>query len=261
MSEVQRRQSTMSTERRYAIAISVALILGGVYWALTSLTEQARSSQDRYPVEGDSLVVHSSSADVEVRAGDVREITVDRTVERNIFGSDPNDSYRNGRLEIRNGHCGLFAFGCDTKYVVTVPKDLKLTLEGTSGDLTVADLPGGATVRTTSGSIEAHRIGGDLTVQSTSGDVDARDLTASKVKVNATSGSVDLRFSAAPTTVEAETSSGDVTVEVPDGTETYRVLTDTSSGDESTEVRTDPDATRTITATTSSGDAVVEYAH
>ncbi len=53
MSEVQSRPpSTMSTERRYGIAISVALILGGVYWALTGLTEDTKVSQDTYPVVG-----------------------------------------------------------------------------------------------------------------------------------------------------------------------------------------------------------------
>ena len=71
MSDVQGRPaSTMSTERRYGIAISVALILGGVYWALTGLTEGTKTSQDSYPVQGGELRVDTTSAEVEVRAGD-----------------------------------------------------------------------------------------------------------------------------------------------------------------------------------------------
>jgi Toastrack DUF4097 len=262
MSEVRSRPpGTMSTERRYGIAISVALILGGVYWALTSLTEESKSSQETYAVQGDTLTVTSTSADVEIRAGDGQQITVDRQFKRNVFGSAPKESYADGTLEIRDGNCGLLAFGCDTSYVVTVPRDLKVTVESTSGDLTASDLPGGIDLKSTSGDVDVTRVGGEVKLESTSGDIDAQELTATTATGHATSGGVDLGFTSAPTTVEADTSSGDVSVVLPSGTETYQVSADTSSGDESTNVRTDPAATRTINATTASGDVTVEYDH
>ena len=260
MSEVQRRPgSSISPERRYGIAISVALILGGGYWALTSLTEEAKATQGTYPVQGTSFTIESSSADLEVRSGDVREVTVDRKFERNVFGSDPKETYEDGKLQVRDTSCGFLSFGCDTSYVVTVPKGVKVTVESTSGNLKVSDLPGGASLKTTSGNIEASNIGGELSLESSSGDVEARDLTASDVSAHASSGGIELTFQDAPKTVSAETSSGDVTVQVPGGTEAYKVDSVTSSGDESTEVKTDPAATRTIKATTSSGDVTIEY--
>jgi hypothetical protein len=262
MSEVQGRPAgTMSAQRRYGIAISAGLILGAAYWALTSVTEEAKASQDHYPVEGTAVTIASTSADVEVRSGDVREITVDRRFDRNVFGSDPRESYENGRLEIRDSGCGFLSLGCDTNYVVTVPQGVAVTLESTSGDLKITDVPGGATVKSTSGQIEATRVGGELRLDSTSGDLEADELTATKVTTHSSSGSVDLSFRTAPESVDVEASSGDVTVLVPEGTETYKVQTDTSSGDESSDVRTDPAATRTVTATTSSGDVKVGYTH
>ena len=261
MSEVQSRPGgTMSIERRYGIAISVALILGGGYWALTGLTEDTKTSKDAYPVQGTVLAIDSGSADLELRSGDVREITVDRKFSRNVFGSDPGEQYENGKLEIRDTGCGFLSFGCDTDYVVTVPKDLKVTIESSSGDLKVSDLPGGATLKTTSGNIEASKIGGALTMNSSSGNLEASDLTASSVTTESSSGNLELTFRTAPTSVQAETSSGDVTVVLPTGSETYKVDTDTSSGDESAEVKIDPASTRTITAKTSSGDVSIEYA-
>ncbi|GAA1616118.1 hypothetical protein GCM10009789_82690 [Kribbella sancticallisti] len=259
MSEVQGRPAgTMSTERRYGIAISVALILGGVYWALTGLTEDTKTSQDTYQVVGTTLAIDTRSADLEVRSGDVREITVDRKVKRNLFGSDPSEKYQDGELQIRDSGCGFLSFSCDTDYVITVPKDLNVTIDSGSGDLKVAGLTG-ATLKSSSGSIEANQMSGQLSMESSSGSLDASDLTATSVKGKSSSGSVDLVFTAAPSSVDVESSSGDVTVLLPSGDESYKLDTDTSSGDESANVKIDSAATRTIKAETSSGDVTVEY--
>ncbi len=260
MSEVQGRPaSTMSTERRYGIAISVALILGGVYWALTGLTEDTKVSQDSFAVEGQALSVDARSADVEVRAGDGSEIKLERKFERNVFGSDPKEKYENGKLELRDTGCGFLSFGCDTNYVLTVPRDVKVTLEGSSGDLKVSGLEAGADLKSSSGSIEVHNVGGALTMESSSGDLEAQALKATTVSTNSSSGSVELDFATQPQSVEAESSSGDVTIRIPPGTDAYKVDSDTSSGDEATSIRSDPSATRTIKAQTSSGDVTIEY--
>jgi hypothetical protein len=260
MSEVQSRPaSTMSTERRYGIAISVALILGGVYWALTGLTEDTKVSQDTYTVEGQALTVEARSADVEVRSGDGSEIKIERQFERNVFGSDPKEKYEDGTLELRDTGCGFLSFGCDTHYVLTVPRDVKVTLESSSGDLKVSGLPAGADLKSSSGSIEVHSVGGALQMESSSGDLEAQDLTATSVSTQSSSGSVDLDFANPPQSVDAEASSGDVTIRIPSGTEKYKVDAETSSGDESASILSDSSAARTITAKTSSGDVTVEY--
>jgi DUF4097 and DUF4098 domain-containing protein YvlB len=261
MSQVQGRpSSTMSTERRYGVAISVALILGGIYWALTGLSEDTKTSQGSYELKGNELTVESRSADIEVRAGDVSEIKVERQFERNVFDSDPTEKYENGKLKLRDTGCGFLSLGCDTNYLLTVPKGLKLTLESSSGDVKVSGLSEGADLKSSSGSIEVQNVGGSLRLESSSGDLEAQDLTATIVSTQSSSGSVDLDFAAAPQTVEAEASSGDVTIGIPPGDETYKLDTDTSSGDESTDdIKTDPASTRTIKATTSSGDVAVEY--
>jgi hypothetical protein len=262
MSEVQGRPaSTMSTERRYGIAISVALILGGVYWALTGLTEDTKVSQDSYPVEGRALTIETDSADVEVRSGGGSEVKVERKFDRNVFGKDPSERYEDGKLQLRDTGCGFLSFGCDTNYVLTVPKDVKLTLKSTSGDVKVAGLSGGADLKSSSGSIEVTGVGGALTMRSSSGSLEGQDLTATTVSTHSSSGSVDLEFAEAPRSVEAEASSGDVAIRIPSGPETYKVDSETSSGDERGEIRNDPSADRTIKAKTSSGDVTIEYSH
>lgn len=253
----------MTPQRRYGIAISVALILGGVYWALTGLTEGTTTGRNSYAVEGSSLHVKGGSATIEVRPGDGTEVTVERQSERNVFGSDPKESYDAGdaRLELSSGGCGFLAFGCETKYVVTVPRNLQLTVENSSGTVTVAGFDGGATVTTSSGDIEVRDVGGPLKLRSSSGEIEADGLSSTSVTTQTSSGRTSLDFTVAPQSISSRSSSGDVRIRIPSGEESYKVDTDTSSGDESANVRSDPGATRTITAKTSSGDVSIEYDH
>jgi DUF4097 and DUF4098 domain-containing protein YvlB len=261
MSEVEGRPpSTMSMERRFGIAISIALILGGGWWALTDLTEESRTSNEQFPVHGTSLVIDSGSTDVEIHSGDVSQITVTRKIKRTVFGSEPTDKYRDGRLELGDHGCGFLLFNCQTDYVIVVPKSLKVTAESRSGDLQVSDLPGGAELKSSSGDVEVHRIGGELRLESSSGDLDGHDLTAGKVTTKSSSGTVELDFGNVPSAVQVKSSSGDVTIRLPSGDAGYKVETHTSSGHESTTVKTDPASDRSIKADTSSGDVTVEYA-
>ncbi|GAA1577375.1 hypothetical protein GCM10009804_37450 [Kribbella hippodromi] len=264
MSDVQDRPvSSMTSQRRYGIAISVALILGAAYWALTGLTDGTKNSQDSYQLQGDALVVKGGSAPVEVRAGDGSEVKVERQFQRNVFGSDPKEQFHpdDGRLDLKAGGCGFLSFGCKTSYVLTVPRDVKLTVENSSGDVTVTGFPGGANLKTSSGDIDAHGVGGPLVMESSSGGITGDELTSTSVTAHSSSGGSNLEFTVAPESVEAKSSSGDVAIRLPSGDEAYKVDTKTSSGDESATVKTDPNATRTIQAKTSSGDVTIEYNH
>jgi hypothetical protein len=260
MSEVQGRPpSTMSMERRFGIAISIALILGGGWWALTDLTENSHTSNEQFPVHGTSLVIDSGSTDVEIHSGDVSQITVTRKIKRNIFGSEPKDKYQDGTLELGDAGCGFLSFNCRTDYVVVVPKALKVTAESRSGDLQVSDLPGGADLKSSSGDIEVHQIGGELRLESSSGDLVGHELTAGTVTTRSSSGDIELDFGSVPSAVQLKSSSGDVTIQLPSGDEAYKVEAHTSSGDDSTTVKTDPASDRSVKADTSSGDITVEY--
>ena len=262
MSEVQGRPAgTMSPERRYGIAISVALILGGVYWALTGLTDDSKSSQGSYPVHDGAVTIQAASADLEVHTGDVSEIAVDRKYNRNLFGSAPKEKYSDGKLQLKDTGCGFLSFGCDTHYVITVPEDLKVTIQSSSGDLKVSQLPDGVTVQTSSGAIELNHVGGEISLKSSSGDISGENLSTTAVTAQSSSGDVELGFDLAPQTIDAQTSSGDVELRLPTGPETYKVDADSNSGDESANIKTDPEATRVIKAKSSSGDTVVEYDH
>ncbi|MFK4087694.1 DUF4097 family beta strand repeat-containing protein [Kribbella sp. NPDC020789] len=262
MSDTQGRPArSMSAERRYGIAISVALILGGLYWALTGLSEGNESGQSSYQLDGRSLVVEGKSTSIEIQPGSGTELQVDRRFERNAFGSAPTDTFGDGKFELKDTNCGFLSLNCKTTYVLTVPRDVKLTVKNSSGSIKVSGMTGETELKTNSGDITVDGLGGTLRMESSSGDLDGAGLTATTVTTKSSSGSTELGFNSAPESVDAKASSGDVSIVVPSGTETYKVDSHTSSGDNEPNVRVDPAATRSITVKTSSGDVSIDYDH
>ena len=261
MSEVESRPgSAMSPERRIGVAVSVALILGGGWWAASQLTESDETKQLEFPVSGTSLRVETSDNDVEIRTGDVSKITVTRTAARNVFSDDPEENYEDGVLELKKTGCGFLSFGsCDTHYVIQIPKDLAVKVETSSGEIVAIGLEKGAELKTSSGKIELHTVSGDIKAESSSGDIEGQALSEGQYQAKSSSGEITLEFASAPLAVDAETSSGEVKIEVP-GADTYAVEVETNSGETDNLLKQDPAATRKIRAKSSSGDVKLEYA-
>lgn len=261
MSEVESRPgSAMSPERRVGVTVSVALILGGGWWAASELTGSDETMQLEFPVSGTSLRVESSDTDIEMRAGDVSKITVTRKAERNVFSDDPEEKYEDGVLELKKTGCGFLSFGsCDTDYVIQIPKDLAVFAETSSGEILAIGLEKGAQLKTSSGRIELHTVGGEIQAETSSGDIEGQALPEGQFRAKSSSGEIELEFASAPLSIGAETSSGEVKIELP-GADTYAVEAETDSGDTDNRLKHDPAAIRKIRAKTSSGDVRLEYA-
>jgi len=107
MSDVERRPAgAMSRERRFGIAISTGLILGGGWWALSELGSEAAPADRLYAATGTQLVIRATSAELEIRAGDGAEIQVHRTGGSDgLFSDGPKESYAGSELEVRSGSC------------------------------------------------------------------------------------------------------------------------------------------------------------
>ena len=92
---------------------------------------------------------------------------------------------------------------------VEVPRDARVIVTSTAGDVAVRDVLGGASLKTTSGDISVKRAAGSMTAETASGDVSLAATEPIALEVRAVSGDVQAR---APRfeRVAIETISGDV---------------------------------------------------
>lgn len=128
--------------------------------------------------------------------------------------------------------------GCDTELVLTVPAASAVRADLGAGNVAVTGLSGAQDLSTGAGNVAGTNLG------------------AAPVRATTPAGNVDLGFAAAPPTVEAESSAGNVTVRVPVGP-VYEVDARSSVGNTRVEVPDTPGADHRITATSSAGNVSV----
>jgi Putative adhesin len=89
---------------------------------------------------------------------------------------------------------------CSVNYVIKVPRRLAVKIDAAVGEATLTGLAG------------------EVTLTSSTGRINATGLTSPAVTARTSAGTVTLAFTAPPTTVDAHTQVGSVTVRLPAGT-------------------------------------------
>jgi Putative adhesin len=214
-------------------------------------------------------IADGGSGDVAVAVdASIHEVNVKRTV--HYGGSAPaQTAHVEGSTLVLGMDCGN---ACSVSYDVKLPATAKVTgstssgnvilsgvsgvdITGSSGDITVNRVDGPVNVSISSGDIELTGLTGSVNAKATSGNIGARDISGGVVRLEATSGDVELSLTLVGD-VGVQTTSGNIEVHVPPGA--VRVDTDVSSGDVRVDVPTDPNAPRRLDLHASSGDITVE---
>lgn len=225
-------------------------------------TDDATVAETVHAVE----VADGRHGSVEVTPGGGPGVTVHRTVHyRGDTPPRPGQRVTGGVLTFTTG-C---ADACYVDYRLEVPASatvrlatdsgrLKVTgvaaadLSSSSGAVTAERVAGPLKIRTSSGAVGAGRIAGPMEIRTSSGDIRAVELSGTRAEVHSGSGEARLVFATPPTSVTAETASGDVTLRVPRGA--YRIAAGTSSGTRDITLPSDPTAPAGISVKTGSGD-------
>lgn len=208
----------------------------------------------------------AGSGDVAIRTDAVTETSVKRVVRRN---GDPGESYRlDGSTMIVDTSCDD---NCSVSYEIVAPVGVKVSgelrsgdmifdavgdtdVKLTSGDVSVVDPTGTVKLRATSGNVRVVGAKKAVEVQSTSGDIEAMDIAA-PVKLKVTSGDINAVLTTA-NPVTAQTTSGDVHVQVPQGS--YKIVSSVDADDQDVQgITNDPTAKNEINLRTSNGNAVL----
>lgn len=164
----------------------------------------------------------------------------------------------NGGTTTIQGRCsGGWFSRCSLEITISAPPTADLTVASTNGAIGVSDLTGSVRVETTNGRIDTRNLIGRLDLHTTNGAIRVADCESDDVIARTTNGAVDLDFTQAPSSVEARSTNGSITVRVPDDV-TYFVEAHTVNGHVDTnEIGSDRMAERTITAETVNGGVTV----
>jgi hypothetical protein len=211
----------------------------GLSTAVVSLLLSACYEAERH---GENLVIDEpvESIRVDVGSGDVKLVGADVsevTVSARIEGPSNHLAH-----SLEDGHLTLtddcHDSHCSVDVTATVPAGVLGDLRTGSGDLTVVDLLA------------------PLVLQTGSGDILGWDLAGLDLNAETGSGDVSLDVAEAAERVTVQTGSGDVTLDVPAGS--YRLSVSTGSGDSAFHnVTGDSEALGAIDVVTGSGDVTI----
>ena len=202
------------------VFVVLAATYGWHRWAETTRVDTAA-----LPAMISEVRLNHDSGNITIAAGDGPP-TVRRIAEFHGGALGPSHRVEGDTLVL--GGCGYF---CTAHYEVSVPRGVRVSGHLTSGNLAITQ-PSAVDVRVTSGDV---RVTGG----------------AQDVQVGATSGHVVVEL-AQQHNVRVQVTSGDIELAVPDGT--YRVSTKTTGGTAEVAVAHDPRATTTLDLRTTNGD-------
>jgi hypothetical protein len=147
-------------------------------------------------------------------AGEPRLVSIERRLHWSYVKPTYDEQWDGRTLRVAT-HCSVARWlgpPCGVDYRLTVPKAVSIH------------------VRTTTGDVEVRNLAGELRLSTSTGDITAVDIGSPVVEASTGTGDIRLTHSAPPQTVSVRTTTGDVSIRVPDGG-SYRVQADTGVGD------------------------------
>lgn len=239
------------------------LLFSGV-WVAAALARDSEDFAATYDGPIDALVVDvgdGGRVDVVGTSGD--DVVVQGTEHRGLVAPERTSEQAGGTLELR-ADCGpigplAVAMFCRAEYVVEVPAELDVRIDGAGIAVSVAGVDGAVRVDVRGGHVELDDLSGPVEVDSWGDRVEATGLTSSSVDVVSRGGGTRLEFVEPPELVVVRTQGGGADVVLPRDDVAYAIDTTAADGVEIVDVRTDPDASRVVQLDSDGGGITVRY--
>ncbi|HLL79185.1 MAG TPA: DUF4097 family beta strand repeat-containing protein [Ktedonobacteraceae bacterium] len=239
--------------------ILLCSLLGGGFSSLGNLGEKNLVENRTFNFNGTpTIVLHETSGNIQVQQGDANSSLTIHTDKHAGFFDDPSNIRVNyqqsGSIINVNVNPGSgFLSDRSVDFTITVPQNVILELQTDSGDISIDNISGQATLSTESGNISAsndtfsantslHTTSGDVravqdtfgdgtVISATSGDITLdHDTLQGSEKFNDTSGSIDFNGAIDPNgNYQFNVISGDITIALQQ-TDNFSVSAKTTSG-------------------------------
>jgi hypothetical protein len=221
-----------------ALLVAGSALTLGVWWLVSAETSVAS-----YAVRGsiNGITLDLGAADAEIVGGGDRPAVGIRRTDEFAFGrrAESRRDARGGVLMISSRCPRTVLDVCSSRYRVTVPDNVRVT------------------IRTTSGNVRFSGYRGSAQVDTGTGDISVAGFCGFALRARAQAGDVSAGASCALERLELRSRTGDVRAVVPAGR--YQVDADSDDGRQSVRgVTVAEDAPFQIQALSSAGDVVVE---
>ena len=237
--------------------VAAVTLLFGTFQVISLLARSTEETTTTFPGVR-HLVVDNDAGSIRLRPSANGTLTVERKETRSITKPDYSERMEGDRLIVAADCAGPFGW-CEVQLDIAVPAGVDVEASGGGGGVRADGLDAGLRLRSSGGSITVVGSGPVLDLSSSGGSVNVESSRAREVRARSSGGSVRVRSTVVPDTVDARSSGGGVTVELPDGPTAYRVDATSSGGSARAQVRTDPTSSRRITAGSSGGSVTVRY--
>lgn len=248
---------------RTAIRTVIAVLAGSVAvsvlvgCAVDVGSLQHRTSSYSLSVPLRTLVVNAHVGSVHITGGDSGKVSVTETI--SFRGTAPSTTHRTaaGTLTL-DSKCPALET-CTVGYDITVPRAMTVRVTSDAGEIRLQSLSGPVTAHANAGTIDLGSVSGPVEATGHAGLIRGQDVSSPRATLHATTGTIDVAFSAAPLTVTATSVVGSVTLRVP-GSVSYNVTTNVNVGATHVSVPRSTTSPHVITAGTRTGSVTIEPA-
>lgn len=230
---------------------AAALAVSGCHVDADRLQHRARTYAVSSAVH--TLVINNRVGDVHVTAG-AGPVSVTERISYRHQPPATTHAVHAGTLTL-TGTCPV-SQACDVEYDVRVPSGATVDISDRVGNIRLAALAGPVTAHTSAGGIALRSLSGALQVRDNAGSISGSDMSSATATLSTNVGSIDLSFSAPPTTVAAATSVGSITLRLPRGV-AYAVHASVSAGRIHVTVPRAGSSAHSITARTRAGSVTI----
>lgn len=221
-----------------------AVVVAGIFATVASIVRSERTETHIVdPGQIGQVRIEADIANVIVKPAKGDELEFNATIVDGLSDTYYQLGRRGKDTYILDANCRqVISPRCGVTVTVGVPKGYPVFVATTSGDISVRDFTGVATVETTTGDVVADR--SNLT-----------ELSAATVE-----GAVKVVFAGAPTGFKAHTDSGSIEATLPRTSMTYAVDARTTLGDLDVAIENTANAKGFITIRSKTGDVHVRWA-
>jgi DUF4097 and DUF4098 domain-containing protein YvlB len=254
--DAQHDAGSPNTRKRIVIFVVIMFIVAIALAVGVKLLENNQSAQSSYGVdEVERVEINVGSGNVEVSTA-VDAVTVEKNSTFHFREPSINEVVEDGILRIEQD-CGSYLLGmCETDFTVTVPTDTALQLTTGNGDIEASQLRADVVAKSDGGDVEFSELFGLVDIETKSGNVALENMSSLNVLARTEDGSIDVDSQVVLTSVDTETTSGNIDLALNDESP-YRVDARSASGRVVTDLSTNPGAPNTVRAISESGDVEV----